>query len=144
MIAGSSGSDTPTRARIRELVPGYTRAMLKRKAESLGYALRGLRIGLTEEPNFQIQLVCAAIAVILGLYFDISIGEWLFIIVACGLVLTAELLNTALEELCDMLKSTHDPHVAKIKDLAAGAVLVASFIALLTGLIIFVPRIFAL
>ena len=58
--------------------------------------------------------------------------------------MTAELLNTALEELCDMLKPTHDPHVAKIKDLAASAVLVASCTALIGGCIIFVPKLFAL
>jgi diacylglycerol kinase len=74
----------------------------------------------------------------------LSVAEWLFVFGAIGLVLTTELLNTALEELCDMLKDTHDPHVAKIKDLAAGAVLCASLCALAIGLIIFLPKFFAL
>jgi len=64
----------------------------------------------------------------------------MFILVAIGLVLTAELFNTALEEFCDMVKSEHDPHVAKIKDLAAAAVFIASWTALLLGAAIFIPH----
>ncbi len=118
--------------------------MLRRKAESVGYALKGLKIGFKEESNFQIQVTLGIIAVLLGAYFHISSVEWLFVIGASGLVLSAELLNTALEELCDMLKTTHDPHVAKIKDLAAGAVLAASASALCIGIIIFLPKLLSL
>ena len=56
-----------------------------------------------------------------------------------GFVLTAETFNTALEELCDKFQPTHDPHIGKIKDLAAAAVLVSSITALIVGLIIYVP-----
>jgi hypothetical protein len=79
----------------------------------------------------------ALASIFLAVYFRVSVAEWLFVFGAIGLVLTTELLNTALEELCNMLKDTHDPHVAKIKDLAAGAVLCASLCALAIGLIIF-------
>ena len=118
--------------------------MLRKKAATFRNALKGISIGFSEETNFQIQLACGIIAIVLGLYFQISVIEWLFVIAVSGLVLTAELLNTALEELCDMLKSTHDPHVGKIKDLAAGAVLLASFCALSVGFVIFVPRLLSL
>src|SRR4051812_14038305 len=118
--------------------------MLRRKAESVGHALKGLKIGYSEESNFQIQLFLGAVALLLGWHYGISQTEWLFIISACGFVLTAELFNTALEELCDMLRTTHDPHVAKIKDLAASAVLVSSFAALIIGLVVFLPKIFSL
>jgi diacylglycerol kinase len=114
--------------------------MLRKKALSVGYALKGIRIAYVEESNFQIQLVIGVLAVIAGLYYEISVSEWLFVVCASGLVLTAELLNTALEEFCDMYRSSHDPHVAKIKDLAAGGVLVASMAALLVGVIIFLPK----
>jgi diacylglycerol kinase len=83
-------------------------------------------------------------AIALAAYFHISELEWLAIILVSGLVLTAEVLNTALEELCDMLRDTHDPHVGKIKDLAAGAVLLASATALIVGLIIFLPKLWTL
>ena len=118
--------------------------MLKRKAESVGYALKGIKIAFQEESNFEIQLVLGVVAIVLGFYLKISTVEWLFVIGSCGLVLSAELLNTALEELCDMLKSTHDPHVAKIKDLAAGAVLVSSITALTVGIVIFLPKLLGL
>jgi diacylglycerol kinase len=116
--------------------------MLKRKANSVRYAIKGIKTGYIEESNFQIQLILGALALLLGWHYQISIIEWLFVIVTCGLVLTAELFNTALEELCDMLKSSHDPHIAKIKDLSAGAVLVASVMAVIIGSVIFLPRIF--
>jgi len=115
-----------------------------RKAESIKYALKGISIAFREEFNFRTQITLGAMAFALGAYLRISETEWLFIIGASGLVLTAEALNTSLEELCDMLRSTHDPHVAKIKDLAAGAVLLASAAALLIGLIIFLPKLLAL
>jgi diacylglycerol kinase len=118
--------------------------MLKQKADSVRNALKGIKIGLQEESNFKIQLALGVVALFLGVYLQISTIEWLFVIGVAGLVLTAELLNTALEELCDMLRATHDPHVAKIKDLAAGAVLLSSVTALLIGLIIFIPKLFAL
>jgi diacylglycerol kinase len=118
--------------------------MLKRTLHSFGFAINGIRIGFRDETNFQIQVAMALASIILGVYFQVSIAEWLFVFGAIGLVLTAELLNTALEELCDMLKDTHDPAVAKIKDLAAGAVLCASLCALVIGLIIFLPKFFAL
>jgi len=117
--------------------------MLKRTLHSFGYAMKGIRIGFRDERNFQIQVAMALASILLGVYFQVSIVEWLFVVGAIGLVLTAELLNTALEGLCDMLRDAHDPHIAKIKDLAAGAVLCASVCALVIGLIIFLPKFFA-
>jgi diacylglycerol kinase len=117
--------------------------MLRKKISGFGYALKGLAIGIKEESSFQIQIALGVIAILFGLYFQISVIEWLFVFGMIGFVLTAELFNTALEELCDMLRSTHDPHVAKIKDLAAGAVLLASVTALIVGASIFLPYIVA-
>lgn len=115
--------------------------MIEKKFCSFTYAWKGLHIAAREEFNFKAHLALGATAIFLGLFFRISITEWLFVIGTIGVVLTAELFNTALEELCDMLKPTHDPHVAKIKDLAAAAVFVAAIAALVVGCIIFLPRI---
>ena len=114
--------------------------MLEKKLRSFGYAFNGLRIAVREEFNFKIHIILGLVAVSFGFLFHITRSEWLFVIGASGLVFTAELLNTSLEELCDMMRSTHDPHVAKIKDLAAAAVLMASLAALAMGLIIFIPH----
>ena len=79
---------------------------------------------------------------LLGAYFlDVTYVEFLIIIMMIGLVIVAELLNTALEELCDKFQPTHDPHVAKIKDLAAAAVFASAITAVIVGLTIFIPRI---
>ena len=118
--------------------------MLRKKASSIGFALTGIKIALKEEHNFQSHIFIAAGAVVMGAIFEISESEWLAVIGMIGLVLTAELLNTTLEELCDMLRETHDPHIAKIKDLAAGAVFLASLAALAVGIAIFLPKLLAL
>ena len=106
----------------------------------MGYALKGLRIALMEEHNFRSEIVLGLIAIGLGWFLRISIVEWLFVIGAIGLVLTAEVFNTALEELCDMLRTSHDPHVAKIKDLSAAAVFLSAATAFIIGCVIFVPK----
>lgn len=118
--------------------------MISKHLRSLGYAAAGIRLAWREEANFRIELACAALAVLLGLFVSLSTLEWLVVIGWCAVVLMAEAFNTALEELCDMLRATHDPHVGKIKDLAAAAVLLAATGALVSGLVIFVPRIVAL
>ena len=114
--------------------------MLQKKLSSFKFAFNGLVIALKEEFNFRVHVVLAALAIFLGVYFDLNTSEWLFVVAAIGLVITAELFNTALEELCDMLNPIHDPHVAKIKDLSASAVLTASFAALIIGLTVFLPH----
>jgi diacylglycerol kinase len=113
--------------------------LLERKVKSLGYALKGLSIAWKEEFNFRIELFCGLLALALAFYLDVSHLEFIVILFMIGFVLSAEALNTALEEFCDMARPSPDPHVAKIKDLAAAAVFIASVTALLVGSFIFVP-----
>lgn len=113
--------------------------LLERKIKSLGYALKGLSIAWEEELNFRIELLCAVLALALAWYLEISHIEFIVVLFMIGFVLSAEALNTALEEFCDMVRSSPDPHIAKIKDLAAAAVLVASATALVVGVAIFYP-----
>lgn len=118
--------------------------MLHKKLAGFGYALAGIRLAWREEANFRFESLFAIATLALGLVCRISPLEWLVLIIWFALVLSAEAFNTALEELCDMLRQTHDPHVAKIKDLAAAAVLLVSVGAFVSGLIIFVPYLVAL
>lgn len=71
----------------------------------------------------------------------ISAGEWLWIVLAIGIVWYSEAVNTAIERLADAVTLEHDPKIKIAKDCAAAGVLIASMIALAIGLIIFVPRI---
>ena len=115
--------------------------MLGKKGIGFAYAWTGLQIAWREERNFQRQIFVAVCVLLAGVFFRLDPLEWLFVVAAIGMVLTAELLNTSLEELCDMHKTDHDPHIAKIKDLAAAAVFVSSCTALILGCIIFIPHI---
>ncbi len=113
--------------------------MLKQFPRAFRYALTGLSLAWTEGLNFKIQVACAILAAALGLFLHISVLEFCIVILAISSVLAAEVFNTALEELCDKFQPTHDPHIAKIKDLAAATVLLASVGAFVVGLIIFLP-----
>ena len=115
-----------------------------RKLNGFKYASAGLLIAIREEWSFRSQIGFGLVALFLSWYFPITRTEFVFIIFMIGIVMSAELFNTAIEELCDMVKSEQHPHVAKIKDLAAAGVLVSSFTALVVGLIIFVPHILRL
>ena len=90
--------------------------------------------------NSWIQAGIAAIAIFLGFYLNISRIEWLFIIISIVLVFMAELLNTAIETLVDLLSPERNEKAGRIKDLAAGSVLLASIMALAVGIIIFLPK----
>lgn len=117
--------------------------MIRKKLESLGHAFSGLLIAWREEMNFKLEIACGIAAIALGFVLQISQNEFVIVVLLIGFVLTTEALNTALEEFCDMVKSEHDPHIAKIKDLAAAAVLISSITALVIGTVIFIPYMFA-
>lgn len=113
---------------------------MTRFMQGLECALAGLALAWREEANFRVEVLCAGLVYALGAVLGLSAFEWAVIALVITAVLTAEAFNTALEELCDKFQPTHDPHIRKIKDLAAAAVLLASAGALITGLIIFIPH----
>lgn len=113
----------------------------KKKIESVRYAIKGLSIAWREESNFRFEIYCAVLVLLLAYFLDLPQSEFLVVIFMLGFILTAEAFNTALEELCDKFQPTHDPHIAKIKDLSAAAVLISAVTAIMVGAIIFIPRI---
>ena len=87
----------------------------------------------------------AILAIVAGLLFGISVTEWLFLLLSVSLVIAFEIMNSALENVVDLASDYHFSMLAKnAKDMAAGAVLVISGFAFVTGLIIFVPKLWAL
>lgn len=90
--------------------------------------------------NFWIQVIMGLLAVFLGLVFNINRFEWGLVILSCGMVLTAETFNSAIETLADTVHPDSDPKIGLVKDLAAGAVLISAIAAAIIGLIIFVPK----
>jgi diacylglycerol kinase (ATP) len=109
--------------------------------KSFAYAWRGISAGARGR-NFLVMLAVAALVIILGRVLEISRLEWVMVVLAIGLVLGLELVNTAGEKLIDVLSPDHDPRYGQIKDILAGAVLVAALAAAAIGILIFWPRLF--
>lgn len=108
-------------------------------AKSFGHAFDGIFAGL-EERNMKIHCTMAALVIFFGLILHISVTEWCICFVLFGLIMGLELVNTAIEALCDLVTQEYKPLAKRAKDTAAGAVLIASIMAAAAGLIIFIPR----
>lgn len=113
---------------------------LNRRIQSFKYAFRGLAYLFSSQWNARFHLFAAGMAVLLGYMLNINTSEWCWIVCMIGLVLAGEALNTALEATLDALHPEHHPLVGKAKDVAAGAVLLLAFTAILVGMLIFVPK----
>ncbi|MFK5857392.1 MAG: diacylglycerol kinase family protein [Bacteroidota bacterium] len=111
------------------------------RLKSFIYAFYGLRHTLLTQHNFIIHIVLAIAAIVLGFYLNINSMEWVAIIIVIGLVLSAEVFNTAIEELVNLVSPQKNKKAGIIKDVAAGAVLIIAMAALITGIIIFIPKI---
>jgi undecaprenol kinase/diacylglycerol kinase (ATP) len=114
---------------------------MKKFLNSLHFALHGARQFFSTERNGQIQTVFGIAAIVLGAIVSISPFQWLLVLFCIGLVISLEMINTAIEKFCDLVTTDFDPRIKIIKDVAAGAVLMASVFSLLVGLIIFIPAI---
>ncbi len=112
---------------------------------SFSHAFNGVKETLLNERNFRIQLACAFMAVSLATFFKISSFNWLILIQTIALVLVAELINTSLERLVDLASGNlYHPLARAAKDTAAGAVLVASAFAVVSGAVIFGPYLWSI
>ena len=109
---------------------------------SLGFALTGIFTAFKEERNLRKHVLSALAVIVAGLVFDLSAIEWLFLFLSIFLVIAFEIVNSAIENVVDLASDYHFSMRAKnAKDMAAGAVLVVSGFSVVTGLIIFVPKI---
>jgi diacylglycerol kinase len=114
---------------------------MKRLFQAFVFAGSGARHCFRQEANFKLHLMAAALAVLLGIFFKISGMEWIIIVTCITAVVGFEMLNTAIEHLCNMIQKEIHPSVKIIKDVAAGAVLVVAAGAGVCGAIIFIPKI---
>lgn len=112
----------------------------KERGNSFTYAWSGIRALMRTEHNAWIHLALTIAAVALGFILKISKGEFLAIIIAMTMVWAAEILNTAIEKAMDFISLEKHPQIKLVKDLAAAAVLITAFSALLVGAIIFIPK----
>ncbi len=123
-------------------IPGKKFSIIAR-IRSFKYAFRGFIHLFRDEHNTWIHALATIVVTIMGFAFKISSIEWIMILAAIALVFITELINSSIEKIVDLVQPEQNPLAGKVKDLAAAAVLVASIIALVIGLIIFGPKIFS-
>jgi diacylglycerol kinase (ATP) len=112
---------------------------LKNRLKAFGYAFSGIRDSFLKETHMKLHLLSAVLVVALGLFLNVSKTDWLILALAIALVIAFEMINTAIEKLCDVIKPEQDPKIKYIKDVAAGAVLVVCVFALVAGFYVFLP-----
>ncbi|UII79342.1 diacylglycerol kinase family protein [Flagellimonas sp. CMM7] len=115
-------------------------SFLKNRIKSVGYAMKGMFLLLRTEASIKIQFVIALVVTGAGFHFNISNIEWMIQLIAIGMVMGIEGLNTAVEKLSDFVQPEKDPKIGFIKDVSAGAVMIVSILASIVGLLIYVPK----
>ncbi len=117
---------------------------IRRRIASFRYAFQGLADLFRSQANARIHLAAVAVVVAAGLYFKVELMEWVALTLCmCG-VIAMEALNTAIEYLTDLVSPGRHPLAGKAKDVAAAAVLVMAFGAVIVAALIFGPRVIAL
>lgn len=117
---------------------------LKRFTLSFKYCYDGIRYAFYHEQNIIVMLVMGIIAMILGIVLDISYTERLVAILLIGMVLSLEMINTAIEAVVNLVTKEKKPLAKVAKDCASGAVGIASIFALILGLLIYLPKLIEL
>lgn len=105
---------------------------------SFKYAIKGIATCFLQERNMRIHVIATIYVFALGVLFQFDKTHFIVLTAVCGLVIICEMFNTAIELLCDINEPDYNPLAGRLKDIAAGAVLIASLIALVVGLFIFV------
>lgn len=112
------------------------------RIKSVGFAFKGAFLLLKTEASIKIQFVIAIVVTAAGFYYNISSQEWIVQILAIGLVMSIEGMNTAIEEIANFIHPERHNKIGLIKDIAAGAVFIASIFAVIIGFIIYIPKVF--
>jgi diacylglycerol kinase len=108
------------------------------------YAINGISATIRAEKNMRIHLLITSAVVIAGLLFRITKIEWIVVLLCSGCVIAAEMVNTAIEKLADIITTEKDNRIKMVKDISAGAVLIISITACGAGIILFLPYLLGL
>lgn len=104
--------------------------------KSFSYAFKGLVYSLKQR-NMKIIFACALLTIFTAIFLKINANHWCILLICIGLVMALEMINTAIEGIVDLVSPEYNEKAGKIKDLAAGAVLVVSFVSMIIGVIVF-------
>ncbi len=117
---------------------------MKKFLKGFKFAFKGLYFAFKTQVNFRFHVVAALLVLFFGWFFDVSTTEWLWLMLAVSMVLAAELFNTAIESLTNLISPQVNKKAGEAKDTAAAGVLITALFAFLTGIVIFLPKILAL
>jgi diacylglycerol kinase (ATP) len=115
----------------------------RQEVASFGYAVKGIRQALRSEPHLRFHALTTLGVVVLGLLLPLSRQDWALLALSVGSVWAAELMNTAVETVVDLVSPDFHPLAGRAKDVAAGAVLVTSAAAVVVGLLVLGPPLWA-
>ena len=116
----------------------------KKLINSFKYAFKGIGSSLKSERNMKIHFAMMVLVIMAGILLNISMWEWITCLILFGLVISLEMVNTAIEIVVDMVSPEYNLKAGHVKDIAAGAVLVNAIVAFIVGLLIFLPKIIGL
>ena len=117
---------------------------MKKFIKSFKYAFEGIFTGIKKERNMKIHISIMILVIVFGIMLKISKIEWIICIALFGLVISMELINTAIENTVDLITKENNQQAKIAKDVAAGAVLVSAIVSSVIGLMIFIPKILAM
>lgn len=110
------------------------------RVRSFKYAYHGIKLFIRKGINIKIQIIIAFLTLLLGLFFHVNLLEWVVLLFCIALVITLEAMNSSIEILTDMVSPDKNKKAGQVKDIAAGAVLFASIISSVIGVLIFLPK----
>lgn len=110
------------------------------RIKSFGFAIEGIITFFKTQHNAWIHAFATVIVVVLGFALNVNNTEWCLLAVSIALVFISEMFNTAIEFLTDIVSPDYNLKAKKVKDVAAGAVLISAIAAVVIGLIIFLPK----
>ncbi len=119
---------------------GTNKFSLRQRLKSFKYAAQGIKTMLCDEPNARIHIIAAVLAVAAAVILHCSTLEWVSIVLCIGMVLAAEAVNTAIENLSNRVSTQKHPLIKKAKDTAAAAVLILAITSVVVALLVFIPK----
>lgn len=114
---------------------------IKARRKSFAYAFSGIKDFILKEHNARLHLAATVVVIVIAILLKVNYAEAILLTIVTGLVWICELINTAIEKMIDFITLEKLPPIKYIKDVAAAAVLVAAIVALVTGCLIFIPKI---
>lgn len=119
---------------------GKNKFSITNRLKSFKYAFSGLKFFFIHDHNGRLHFIAATIAIGLSWFLHLSAFEWMVVLLLIGAVIVTEMINAAIEKLADVVSPSYHPKIKIVKDIAAGAVLVTVFLAVIIGGIIFIPK----